>query len=38
MAATPTVGSASGFSERRFALAKTEAGVEVVEMTGPKRG
>jgi hypothetical protein len=27
-----------GFGERRFPLANTEAGVEVVEMTGPRRG
>jgi hypothetical protein len=31
-------GQCIGFSERRFTLAKTEAGVEVVEMTGPRRG
>jgi hypothetical protein len=27
-----------GFSGRRFTLAKTDVGVEVVEMTGPQRG
>jgi hypothetical protein len=27
-----------GFSERRFTLAKTDAGVDVLEMTGPRRG
>jgi hypothetical protein len=27
-----------GFNRRRFTLAKTGAGVEVVEMTGPRRG
>jgi hypothetical protein len=27
-----------GFNGRRFILAKTAAGVEVVEMTGPQRG
>jgi hypothetical protein len=26
------------FNGRRFTLAKTDAGVEVVEMTGPRRG
>jgi hypothetical protein len=31
-------GECIGFGERRFTLAKTEAGVEVVEMTGPRRG
>jgi hypothetical protein len=31
-------GECIGFSERRFTLAKTDAGIEVVEMTGPRRG
>jgi hypothetical protein len=31
-------GECIGFSERRFTLAKTDAGLEVVEMTGPRRG
>jgi hypothetical protein len=31
-------GECIGFSERRFTLAKTEAGIGVVEMTGPRRG
>ena len=31
-------GQCIGFNGRRFTLAKTEAGLEVVEMTGPSRG
>jgi hypothetical protein len=31
-------GECIGFGERRFTLAKTEAGIGVVEMTGPRLG
>ena len=27
-----------GFSGRRFTLAKTQAGIDIVEMSGPQRG
>lgn len=31
-------GECVGYNGRRFTLGKTDAGVEVVEMSGPKRG
>jgi hypothetical protein len=34
----PDGGQCVGYNGRRFTLAKSDAGVEVIEMTGPQRG
>jgi hypothetical protein len=31
-------GECSGFGDRRFVVARTDTGIEVVEMSGPQRG